>query len=201
MLLLFTNITFAQDFILRTSDPEIINLSIDTDPIYNAFDDTNNDGIPDSVTIADETISGNIITGNAQGFNYDDGRNIVFYPTGWTGLPEMGTKQLLGFIHYFDNDGFISTFIAIIAEQAEEDDTSKGMGVFFYDNAGLRVGAPTTIFVEKAKLRVLPIYQEWVEVGLDFGIGSNPQNSQFFVFIKDLGLQDKLLIVLYQLYQ
>jgi hypothetical protein len=47
----------------------------------------------------------------------------------------------------------------------------------------------------------VPLYQEWVQMGKDFGIGSNPLNSQFFVYAKDLGLEDSLLVVMYQLYQ
>jgi hypothetical protein len=116
------------------------------------------------------------------------------------GLPVPGTKNILGFVHYFDADN-ISTYLAIMAEQAPTDDTTNGLAIFFYDAAGLRVGAPTAIFMEKARLRAIPIYQEWVAQGLDFGIGTNQVNSQFFVYAKDLGLTDHILIVMFQLYQ
>jgi hypothetical protein len=190
----------AQDFILQTSDPAVVKLSAETKDNTNVFEDRDGDGIYDGLTLNGRLITGNIKTSQAQGFRYEDGRYIVVYPTSWTGLPKPGNSELLGFIHYFDKDN-LSTYLAIVGEQAVGDDTTHGFGVFFYDSSGLRVGAPTSLFMEKASLRALPIYQEWTQMGLDFGIGSNPINSQFFVYAKDLGLTDVVLIVTYQLYQ
>jgi len=202
LILLFSlgGIASAQDFILRESDPAVLQLSKQTRDLINVFEDSNGDGIYDTLTVNGKLVRGNIRENDAQGFQFEDGRYIAMYPTDWTGLPEPGTSALLGFIHYFDEQ-HLSTYLAIVAEQAVGDDTTHGLGVFFYDSAGLRVGAPTPMFMEKAQLRGLTIYQEWVQMGLDFGIGSNPVNSQFFVYAKDLGLTDVILVVLYQLYQ
>ncbi len=190
----------AQDFLLRESSDEVIAMSGDKDPVTNVFGDENNDGVLDSVMLQGELITSQIRTDQAEGFQYEDERYIVLYPAIWSGLPQPGSKALLGFVHYFD-DEHLSTYLAIVAEQAVGDETTNGLGVFFYDSAGLRVGAPNTIFMEKSRLRAVPIYQEWVELGRDFGIGSNPINSQFFVYAKDLGLVDSILIVMFQLYQ
>lgn len=190
----------AQDIILRESDPSVVKLSQQTKDIINVFQDRDGDGIYDALTINGKLITGSMRIVDAQGFKYEDGRYIALYPTNWVGLPKPGESQLLGFIHYFDTNN-LSTYVAIVAEQAIGDDTTHGLGVFFYDSAGLRVGAPTTMFMEKAQLRAMPIYQQWVMRGLDFGIGSNPNNSQFFVYAKDLGLTDVILVVIYQLYQ
>jgi hypothetical protein len=190
----------AQDFILQDSDAAVVQLSAQTKDITNVFADRDGDGIYDALTLGGKLVIGSMKIPQAQGFQYEDGRYIVVYPTSWTGLPKPGESQLLGFIHYFDKEN-LSSYIAIVAEQAVGDDTSHGLGVFFYDSSGLRVGAPTTMFMEKARLRALPIYQEWVQKGVDFGIGSNPVNSQYFVYAKDLGLTDTVLVVTYQLYQ
>jgi hypothetical protein len=190
----------AQDFILRESEPDVLQASLEKTDVTNVFEDTDGDGIYDSLTLNGKYIPGNMRIGEAQGFKFEDGRSIALYPTDWSGLPQPGNSALLGFIHYFD-DANISTYLAIVAEQTVGDETSHGMAVFFYDSSGLRVGAPTTMFMEKALLRPLPIYQEWTDQGLDFGIGTNPINSQFFVFAKDLGLTDIILVVMFQLYQ
>ncbi len=190
----------SQDFILRDSDPAVVALSRDVSDTVNVFEDTNGDGIYDVMMLGDQRLTARIRPGDAQGFQYQDGRYIVLYPSDWYGLPEPGEAAILGFVHYFD-DEYISSFLAVVAEQAFADDTTQGLGVFFYDSAGMRVGAPTTMFMEKARLRAVPIYQEWVQMNQDFGIGSNPINSQFFVLAKDLQLQDDILIVMYQLYQ
>jgi hypothetical protein len=193
-------IASAQDFLLRESDPAVVALSRDTDDVVNVFRDSDNDGVYDTVTINGVTITGQMRTSEAEGFRYQDGRCIVLYPATFSGLPDPGTSAILGFIHYFDDQN-ISTYLAIVAEQATGDDTTNGLAVFFYDSAGLRVGAPSSMFVEKARLRSLPIYQEWVQTNKDFGIGSNPLNSQYFAYAKDLGLTDHILVVLFQLYQ
>jgi len=191
----------SQDFMLQDSDDAVVAASKESTSTPNVFEDTNFDGIPDTLTVNGVRASCNLRLSDAQGFKYTDGRSIVFYPSDWMGpLPDMGTSKILGFIHYFD-DQYLSTFLAIVAEQAVGDDTTNGLAVFFYDSAGLRVGAPTTVFMEKARLRAIPIYQEWVQMGIDYGIGSNPTNSKFFVYAKDLNLQDDILIVMFQLYQ
>jgi hypothetical protein len=204
LVLLLSSNANSQDFLIRDNDPTVVALSSELSDVINVFEDTNGDGIYDALTVHGDYITGSMKVVEAEGFKYEDGRNIVVYPADFMGLPETGTSALLGFVHYFsnaDSEDPISTYIAIVAEQALEDDTTKGMAVYFYDSAGLRVGAPVSIFMEKARLRSIPIYQEWAEAGKDFGIGSNPQNSQFFVYIKDLGLTDHILVVLYQLYQ
>jgi len=205
IILLFTcGIANSQDFLIRDNEEEVVNLSLELADVINVFEDTNEDGIYDTLNIHGDRITGRIKLSDAEGFQYEDKRYIVIYPTDFSGLPEPGTSELLGFIHYFsdeESEQDLSTYIAIVAEQAVDEDTTQGLGVYFYDSAGLRVGAPTSLFMEKARLRSIPIYQEWVEGGKDFGIGSNPSNSQFFVYIKDLGLTDVILIVLYQLYQ
>ncbi|MFH1676587.1 MAG: hypothetical protein ABIC40_06135 [bacterium] len=190
----------AQDFMLRESDPAVVASSLEQKAITNVFEDTNNDGIFDTAIINGLRVEGSIRVADAEGFKYEDGRNIVLYPSEWTGLPKPGASAILGFIHYFDEKN-ISTYLAIVAQQALGDDTTHGLGVFFYDSSGLRVGAPTTMFMEKSHLRVVPIYQEWVAMGKDFGIGTNPVNSQFFVYVKELGLTDYVLLVMFQLYQ
>jgi hypothetical protein len=190
----------AQDFILQKSDPAVVQLSAQTKDFTNVFEDRDGDGIYDALTLNGRLITSNMRTSQAQGFRYEDGRSIVVYPTSWSGLPKPGNSELLGFIHYFDKEN-LSTYLAIVGEQAITDDTTHGFGINFYDSSGLRVGAPTAMFMEKARLRAIPIYQEWTQMGLDFGIGSNPVNSQFFVYAKDLGLTDVVLIVTYQLYQ
>jgi len=190
----------AQDFMLRESDPAVVASSLEHKAIVNVFEDTNNDGIFDAATINGVRIEGLIRVVDAEGFKYEDGRNIVLYPSEWTGLPKPGASAILGFIHYFD-DKNLSTYLVIVAQQAIGDETTHGLGVFFYDSSGLRVGAPTTMFMEKSHLRVVPIYQEWVAMGKDFGIGTNPVNSQFFVYAKELGLTDYILLVMFQLYQ
>jgi len=193
-------IASAQDFLLRESDPAVVALSRDTDDVINVFEDTDNDGVYDAVTINGVTVTGHMRPDDAEGFRYQDGRCVVFYPATFSGLPQPGASAVLGFIHYFDGEN-ISAYLAIVAEQAQGDETTNGLAVFFYDSAGLRVGAPSSMFVEKARLRSLPIYQEWVQTNKDFGIGSNPLNSQFFAYAKDLGLTDHILVVLFQLYQ
>jgi hypothetical protein len=190
----------AQDFILRENEPDVLQQSLERQDITNIFEDRDGDGVYDALTLNGRFISGRMRMSDAQGFRFEDGRAIVVYPTDWSGLPAPGDSALLGFIHYFDEEK-ISTYLAIVAEQAAGDDTTHGLAVFFYDSSGLRVGAPSTMFMEKALLRPLPIYQQWVEKGVDFGIGSNPVNSQVFVYAKDLGLTDLVLIVMYQLYQ
>lgn len=200
IILLTCGVAYTQDILIRMSDPDVVDLSGENVDVINVFEDTNEDGVYDTLTIHGERISGTLRLGDAEGFQYEDSRYIVIYPADFMGLPEPGTSALLGFIHYFDNES-LSTYLAIVAEQALDEPTTHGMSVQFYDTAGLRVGAPTSLFMEKARLRNLPIYQEWREGGKDFGIGSNPINSQFFVYIKDLGLTDHILIVLYQLYQ
>jgi len=190
----------AQDFLLRESEPEVVAMSGDKTPVTNVFSDTDGDGIYDTITLDGVPIKGTIRKELTEGFQYEDGRYIVLYPTAWSGLPRPGEKAILGFIHYFD-DKNLSTYLAIVAEQAVGDETTAGLAVFFYDSAGLRVGAPTTVFMQKSRLRTIPIYQTWVELGRDFGIGSNPTNSQFFIFAKELGLPDSILIVSFQLYQ
>jgi len=199
-LLIFGGVANSQDFLLIPSDPEVVAASLRNASIINVFEDTNGDGIFDAITINGKRLTSQLRIGDAQGFQYEDERNIVLYPANWTGLPKPGESAILGFIHYFDEKN-LSTYLAIVGEQAPGDDTTNGFAVFFYDSAGLRVGAPTTMFMEKARLRAIPIYQEWVQLGKDFGIGSNPINSQFFVMAKDLGLTDDILVVLYQLYQ
>ena len=204
IILITCGVANSQDFLIRDNDEAIVAMSATVSDILNVFEDTNDDGVYDALTVHGDRITGTIKVEEAEGFKYEDGRNIVIYPSDFMGLPEPGTSELLGFIHYFsaeNSEENISTYIAIVAEQAADEDTTRGMGVYFYDSAGLRVGAPTSLFMEKARLRSIPIYQEWVEGGKDFGIGSNPMNSQFFVYIKDLGLTDHILIVLYQLYQ
>jgi hypothetical protein len=47
--------------------------------------------------------------------------------------------------------------------------------------------------IPASALERLRTYAE-VEMGKDYGIGSNPNNSQFFVYAKDLGLTDDILI-------
>jgi len=199
-MLTLSGAAWSQDFILQSSDPEVVALSQQNQDVINVFSDTNGDGVYDTVEIGDRTITGNIRVGDAEGFQYQDERYIAIYPASYSGLPAMGESALLGFIHYFDTEN-LSTYLAIVAEQSPNDETTNGLAVYFYDSAGLRVGAPTTMFMEKARLRILPIYQEWVQMSKDFGIGSNPTNSQYFVFAKDLGLTDHILIVMYQLYQ
>jgi len=199
-LFLVSGLASAQDFILRDSNPDVVSLSRNTADNYNVFEDTNNDGIYDAINLNGELVTANIRANDAQGFQYEDDRYIVFYPSGMSGIPTPGTSEILGFIHYFD-DNYLSAYLAVVAEQAIADETTNGMGVFFYDSSGMRVGAPTTMFMEKSRLRAIPIYQQWVEMAIDFGIGSNPINSQFFVIAKDLGLQDDILIVMFQLYQ
>jgi hypothetical protein len=192
---------FAQsDILLRESDEEVVALSLEKAPVTDVFEDSDNDGVYDAITLNGKLLTGDLRIELAEGFQYQDGRYIVIYPTTWTGLPEPGEKAILGFIHYFD-DKDLSTYLAIVAEQAIGDDTTAGLGVFFYDSAGLRVGAPSTVFMQKARLRAVPIYQTWVEMGRDFGIGSNPSNSQFFIYAKDLGLPDDILVVSFRLYQ
>lgn len=200
IILMTCGVAYTQDILIRESDPDVVDLSGENVDVINVFEDTNDDGVYDTLTISGERISGRLRLGDAEGFQYEDNRYIVIYPADIMGLPEPGTSALLAFIHYFDNEN-LSTYLAIVAEQVEDETTTQGMSVHFYDTAGLRVGAPTSLFMEKARLRNLPIYQEWAEGGKDFGIGSNPVNSQFFVYIKDLGLTDHILIVLYQLYQ
>jgi len=200
-LMIIAGLAFAQDFMIRESDPDVVALSRATDDNPNVFSDTDNDGIYDTMLLYGEEISANINPADAEGFQYEDERYVAFYPSDWTGLPDEGTAEILGFMHYFNEEGTVSTFIAIVAEQAFGDDTTNGLGVYFYDACGLRVGAPTTMFMEKARLRAIPIYQEWVQMAKDFGIGSTPANSQFFVLAKDLGLSDYVLIIMYQLYQ
>ena len=164
-LIALTQAAVSQDFILRESDPEIIDASMAQTSTINVFEDTNGDNVPDALTVGGEYIEGRLRINDAQGFEYTDGRDIVFYPSDFMGpLPDEGTSELLGFVHYFD-DEYLSTFLAIVAEQAPEDDTTNGLAVFFYDSSGLRVGAPTTLFMEKARLRAVPIYQEWVAAG------------------------------------
>lgn len=199
-LLMLSGVAYSQDFILRESDPEVVQLSRENQDVINVFSDTNGDGVYDTLELGGEIISGDIRVEDAEGFQYQDGRYIVLYPATYSGLPEPGGSALLGFIHYFDGEN-LSTYLGIVAEQSPTDETTNGLAVFFYDSAGLRVGAPSTMFMEKARLRVLPIYQEWIQQGKDFGIGSNPTNSQYFVFAKDLGLTDHILVVMYQLYQ
>lgn len=205
IILLFTcGVANSQDFLIRDNQQDVVDLSRALSDVINVFEDSNEDGIYDTLTVHGDRITGRIKVADAEGFQYEDQRYIVIYPTDFLGLPEPGTSELLGFIHYFsdeDSEQGLSTYIAIVAEQATGDDTTQGLAVYFYDSAGLRVGAPTSLFMEKARLRSIPIYQEWVEGGKDFGIGSNPVNSQFFVYIKDLGLTDHILVVLYQLYQ
>ena len=193
-------IASAQDFVLRENDPKVVALSAQNKDKTDVFEDRNNDGVYDTVTINGKVITGNVRVKDAQGFMYEDGRYMVVYPTDWTGLPKPGTQQLLGFLHYFDTKN-LSTYLAIVAEQTAGDDTTNGLAIYFYDSSGLRVGAPTTMRMEKAQLRAVPIYQQWVQTGADFGIGSNPLNSQFFVFAKDLGLTDVIMVVMMQLYQ
>ncbi len=190
----------AQDFVIRVSDDAVVAASRENQATINVFEDTNGDNVYDALTINGNRISGTMRINEAEGFQYEDGRSIVIYPAVHSGLPEPGTSAILGFIHYFD-DEYLSTYLAVVAEQIPDDDTTNGLGVYFYDSAGLRVGAPSTMFMEKARLRPIPIYQEWVQMGKDFGIGSNPINSQFFVIAKDLGLTDHVLIVMFQLYQ
>ncbi|MCX6646802.1 MAG: hypothetical protein NTY09_10695 [bacterium] len=204
IILLTCSVANSQDFLIRDNDEAVVALSSELSDVINVFEDTNGDGVYDALTVHGDRITGTIKISEAEGFQYEDGRNIAVYPADFMGLPDPGTSALLGFIHYFsnaDSEDPISTYIAMVAEQALEEDTTRGMSVYFYDSAGLRVGAPVSIFMEKARLRSIPIYQEWAEAGKDFGIGSNPQNSQFFVYIKDLGLTDHILVVLYQLYQ
>ncbi len=198
-ILLFGN-ALAQDFALRESNEEVIAMSKDKEPVVNVFQDTDGDGLFDAIMLRGELVQGNMREDLAEGFRYEDGRYIVLYPADWRGLPASGTAAILGFVHYF-NDEDLSTYLAIVAEQAVGDDTTNGLAVYFYDVAGLRVGAPSTVFMEKARLRTVPIYQEWVETGRDFGIGSNTLNSKFFVLAKDLGLTDHVLVVMFQLYQ
>jgi hypothetical protein len=178
----------------------VIQLSNQIKDIMNVFEDSDGDGIYDALTINGRYTKGDIRASEAQGFQFEDGRYIVLYPTSFSGLPEPGQSALLGFMHYFDEKN-LSTYLAIVGEQAAGDDTTHGLGVYFYDSSGLRVGAPATMFMEKAQLRALPIYQQWVQMGEDYGLGTNPVNSQFFVFAKDLGLTDVILVVIYQLYQ
>jgi len=200
-LLAISHPALSQDFELRDSNPDTVSASKAKNTIDNVFEDTNNDGIPDAVTLNGERITSTLRIPDTQGFEYTDGRSIAFYPSDWMGpLPVEGTKEILGFVHYFDDD-YLSVFMVLVAEQALGDATTSGLAVYFYDSSGLRVGAPTTMFMEKARLRAVPIYQQWVEEGIDFGIGSNPNNSQFFVFAKELGLIDDVLIVMFQLYQ
>lgn len=199
-MLTLSGAAWSQDFILQQSDPDVVRLSQQNQDVINVFSDTNGDGVYDSIQLDERAITGAIRVSEAEGFQYQDGRYIVLYPANYSGLPAMGESALLGFIHYFDTEN-LSTYLAIVAEQSPTDETTNGLAVYFYDSAGLRVGAPTTMFMEKARLRILPIYQEWVQMGKDFGIGSNPTNSQYFVMAKDLGLTDHILIVMYQLYQ
>ena len=163
----------SQDFILRESSEEVIALSRENQAVFDVFEDTNGDGVYDTLTIDGNRITGTVKVNEAEGFRYEDGRCIVLYPADWIGLPSPGESAILGFIHYFDGEN-LSTYLAIVAEQAIGEETTKGLAVYFYDSAGLRVGAPTTMFMEKARLRAIPIYQEWVQMGRDFGIGSNP---------------------------
>ena len=193
-------IAYSQDFIIQDSSPEVVALSLERSDVINVFEDADGDGFYDTITINGVRITSDIRSREAEGFRYEDGRYIVLYPANWSGLPAPGESAILGFIHYFDDEN-LSTYLAIVAEQSPTDDTTNGLAVFFYDSAGLRVGAPTTMFMEKARLRTVSIYMEWVQMNKDFGIGSNPLNSQFFVYAKDLGLTDHILIVMFQLYQ
>ena len=196
----FGGASFALDVVVRDSDSTVVQMSSQTQDKSSAFQDKDGDAVYDTVILDGKPISGKVLPKNAQGFQYEDGRYVCLYPTDWTGLPKPGTRQFLGFMHYFDTKN-LSTYLAIVAEQAVGDDTTNGLAIFFYDSSGLRVGAPTTMRMEKAQLRAVPMYQQWVKTGADFGIGSNPLDSQFFLFAKSLGLTDVIMVVMMQLYQ
>ena len=142
------------------NDPEVIELSKEKKESDSVFDDTDGDGIYDSITIGDIVLSCEIDVANAYGITYLDGKNVVYYPSIDASIPKAGDFALNGFIHYFDPKGS-SIYLAVVLNRlsAKEEEALKKSNkklvpyqADFLDSNGLRVGIPTLIMLPNSKL-------------------------------------------------
>ena len=163
------------------------------------FRDSSGDGIADTVIWGEMDISGDVKREDVRGYAYNDGRYVVFYPSGLTGLPPPGEVRLLGFFHYFDGY-FLDAALAVVIKQKSDDASRKGTVALFLGDNGLRTANPAYGFLPRGDVESLDSYHRWPDSGLDFAIAADPKVDQFFILLKDFGLPDELFFVAFKWY-
>lgn len=197
----------GQDMEVRSSEPAVVQESRgklgDWDTMTGL--DFSGSSTHVSALVNGEKVSGNILVDQAQGIAYGDNRYVVFYPTDLTNLPAAPAEgvniQMLGLMHYFDEDGRINTILAVlIAQMAGEETTTHGTVVRFVDNAGLSVGAPMHKFHSRRSIKLMGSFQKWDTTKYNWALGVPERLNNEISIIKDLGITDKILVVNFEWY-
>jgi hypothetical protein len=190
----------GQDLVIRANEPEVIGESLSQLGAWGAFGGDGGEGsIFSSINVKGEVVSGRIDISKAQGFSYRNGRNTVFYPTDLNSLPApipTGINwELLGFLHYFSDDGSVNTTLAVVLGQRAGDETSLGALVRFIDNAGLEVGSPMHKFFPRRDVTAMGTFKRWQETGNSWALGRRDGADNTLYITWDLGIIDKILVM------
>jgi len=201
MSLVSTAIPPGQDIAIRSSDSTVVAESKGRLGSWGAL------GSPDfssgtsrvSVKVDEDTINGNILMDQGQGITYHGNRYAVFYPSDMTALPVSpaeGTNwEILGLLHYFDDDGEISSLLAVLIGQVAGDETTSGARMRVVDNAGLAVGSPEHFFFPRRSVKVMGSNNLWDTQKYNWALGIQEDSGNKIIIVKDLGIIDKILIM------
>lgn len=192
------------------NDPDVVELSKIKGESESVFDDTDGDGLYDTVTIGDKVLSCEIDEANAYGITYLDGKKVVFYPSIDSSIPQPGTFSLNGFIHYFDTHGS-SLYLAVVLNRLSPKDeealkkANKKLvpyQVDFLDSNGLRVGIPTLIMLPHSKLLYNADFQKFSKSTDTILLAHNPTapDRELYIMRKLPDIKDSLLLIHYKWY-
>jgi hypothetical protein len=208
MSLVETSLPPQQDLKIRANEPAVIQESRSKMGVWDSFIlPANSSGaVPVSVKVDGKTISSKVYVDRAQGFAYRDNRYVVFYPNDITRLPTARDEgvnwELLGLLHYFDDEGKVNSLIGVLLGQAEGEETTLGARIRYIDNTGTDIGKPKFEFKPRRSIRIMGTFSRWSEAEDKevWAAGHRDGQDRVFFLVWDLGITDKMLVTEFQWY-
>jgi len=178
---------------------------------FDAFRDTNADGIYDTVNIPEVgEFFCDINFAEAQGFSYsstgDSTRRVVFYPARDVRIPRDNEFLCFGWVHYFDDRELSNWFACVIYKVPGDENapaTAKKASPYkadFIDRAGNRVGTPALLLLNTSAVASNPDFQRWQKANNEVILGYNPiaENREIFIFRKLPQIPDKVMTIFFR---
>jgi len=178
---------------------------------FEAFKDSNGDGIPDTVIIPEiGEYFCDIDFAETQGFSYassgDVTRRVAFYPAREIRIPRDDEFMCFGWVHYFDEKQLSNWFACVIYKIGGEDNPPAGTKktspykADFIDRAGNRVGTPALLLLNTSAVASNPDFQRWQKANNEVILGYNPiaENREVFIFRKLPQIPDKVMTVFFR---
>ena len=190
--LISTAVPPGQDVEIRSSEPAVVQESRGKLGDWNALTGLDFSGSSTRVSalVDGKTVSGKIL--------------VVFYPSDLTTLPAAPAEgvnwQILGLMHYFDEEEHINTMMAVLLGQSAGEETTGGAIIRFVDNSGLSVGMPMHQFYPRRSIKLMGSQEEWDTTKYNWALGVPARADNEIGIVKDLGITDKILVVVFKWY-